>query len=77
MTNMMSRFAGIKPSRLLFTGVDEVRGLGAAAETMIRSGLGAAFFGTGPQIPEDLEEVNVAKLARSLWKANAMAARAA
>jgi flagellar biosynthesis protein FlhF len=77
MRNMMSRFAGIKPSRLLFTGVDEVRGLGAAAETMIRSGLGAAFFGTGPQIPEDLEEVNVAKLARSLWKANAMAARAA
>jgi flagellar biosynthesis protein FlhF len=77
MQYMLTKFAAIGPSRLLFTGVDEVRGLGAAADTMIRSGLPATFFGTGTQIPEDLEEVNVAKLARSLWMVNGLAARAA
>jgi flagellar biosynthesis protein FlhF len=74
---MVTKFAALQPTRLLFTGVDEVRGLGAAAETMIRSGIATTFFGTGPQIPEDLEEVSVAKLARSLWTTNRLAARAA
>jgi len=77
MQYMLSRYAAIQPSRLLFTGVDEARGLGAAADTMIRSGIPAAFFGTGARIPEDLEEVSVAKLARSLWIANGLAAKAA
>ena len=77
MQNMLSRYAAMQPSRLLFTGVDEVKGLGAAADTMIRSGIGATFFGTGPRIPDDLEEVSVAKLLRSLWAPKALAARAA
>jgi len=77
MQYMVSRYASIRPSRLLFTGVDEVRGLGAAADTMIRTGIAATFFGTGPQIPEHLEEVSIPKLARSLWATNGLAARAA
>ena len=44
---------------------------------MIRSGIGAAFFGTGAQIPDDLEEVSVARLARSVWPSSRLAARAA
>jgi flagellar biosynthesis GTPase FlhF len=74
---MVTKYAAIQPSRLLFTGLDEVRGLGAAAETMIRSGIAATFFGTGPRIPEDIEEVSVTKLVRSLWTTNRLAARAA
>ena len=74
---MVTKFAAIQPSRLLFTGLDEVQGLGAAAETMIRSGIAATFFGTGPRIPEDIEEVSAAKLVRSLWATNRLAARAA
>jgi flagellar biosynthesis GTPase FlhF len=74
---MVTKFAAIQPSRLLFTGLDEVRGLGAAAETMIRSGIAATFFGTGPRIPEDIEEVSAAKVVRSLWTTNRLAARAA
>jgi flagellar biosynthesis GTPase FlhF len=74
---MVTKYAAIQPSRLLFTGLDEVRGLGAAAETMIRSGIAATFFGTGPRIPEDIEEVSAAKLVRSLWTTNRLAARAA
>jgi flagellar biosynthesis protein FlhF len=77
MQYMLSLYAAIQPSRLLFTGVDEVRGLGAAADTMIRSRIPAAFFGTGARIPEDLEEVSVAKLARSLWAGKGLAAKAA
>jgi flagellar biosynthesis protein FlhF len=74
---MVTKYAEIQPSRLLFTGLDEARGLGAAAETVIRSGIAATFFGTGPRIPEDIEEVNAAKLVRSLWTTNRLAARAA
>jgi flagellar biosynthesis GTPase FlhF len=77
MTFMVKKFAAIQPTRLLFTGLDEVRGLGAAVENMIRSGIATTFFGTGPRIPEDIEEVNAVKLARSLWTTNRMAARAA
>lgn len=77
MAFMVTKFAAVQPSRLLFTGLDEVCGLGAAAETMIRNGIAATFFGTGPRIPEDIEEVNVAKLVRSLWTTNRLAARAA
>ncbi len=77
MQYMVSRFAALRPSRLLFTGLDEVRGLGMAANAMIRSGIGASFFGTGPGIPEDLEEVDIKKLIRSLWAGNSLAARAA
>ncbi len=77
MEYMVSHYTPVRLSRLLFTGVDEVRGLGAAAGTMIRSGLGATFFGTGNRIPEDLEEVSIPRLTRSLWAANELAARAA
>jgi flagellar biosynthesis protein FlhF len=77
MRYMVTKFAAIQPTRLLFTGLDEVRGLGAAAETMIHSGIAASFLGTGTRIPEDLEEVSVERLARSLWTTNRLAARAA
>jgi flagellar biosynthesis protein FlhF len=77
MRYILAQFASVQPSRLLFTGVDEARGLGAAADTMIHSGIAGSFFGTGPQIPDDLEEVNVAKLARSLWAPMELAGRAA
>jgi flagellar biosynthesis protein FlhF len=77
MQYMVTQFAALQPTRLLFTGADEARALGAAADTMIRSGIGAAFFGTGTQIPDDLEAVNVSKLARSLLAFPRVAAVAA
>jgi flagellar biosynthesis protein FlhF len=77
MQYMSTRFKAIQASRLFFTGLDEVQGLGAAVETMIRGGIPAVFFGTGQRIPEDLEQVSIEKLARSLWKANQRAAAAA
>lgn len=77
MQYMSSRVQAIQPSRFLFTGIDEVQGLGAVVETLIRGGIPCAFLGTGPRIPEDLEEVSAEKLVHSLWNANDKAAAAA
>jgi flagellar biosynthesis protein FlhF len=77
MEYVLSQFAAVKPTRLLFTGLDEVRGLGAAANTMIQSGIATTFLGTGTRIPDDLEEMSAMKLARSLRTVNNLAAAAA
>lgn len=69
MLHMMSRFAGLAPSRMLFTGMDEAIRLGPAIEALIRGGIPATFTGTGQQIPEDLEEASAEKLARAVWTA--------
>jgi flagellar biosynthesis GTPase FlhF len=67
MLHMISRFSGLRPSRLLFTGMDEAIRMAPVIETLIRGGIPATFAGTGQQIPEDLEEVNAARLARAVW----------
>ncbi|HWE49125.1 MAG TPA: hypothetical protein VG273_05030 [Bryobacteraceae bacterium] len=67
MLHVISRFAGLRASRLLFTGVDEAVGAGAMAETLIRSKIPVTFAGAGQQIPEDLEAVDASKLARDVW----------
>jgi len=74
---MVTRFAPVRPGRLLFTGVDEASDLRAVAETLVRSGIPVTFLGTGPQIPGDLEEADAAKLARGIWSKEGRAARAA
>jgi flagellar biosynthesis protein FlhF len=63
------RFAGLKPCRLLFTGVDEAVDTVSMADMLIRCGIPATFAGNGQRIPEDIEEVNAARLARAPWVA--------
>jgi len=67
MLHVIARFAGMGASRLLFSGLDDALSLGAMAETLIRGGIPATFAGTGQQIPEDLEQVEAAKLGREVW----------
>jgi flagellar biosynthesis protein FlhF len=67
MLNVISRFSSLAPTRLLFTSLDEACSASGMIETLIRSGIPAAFSGTGQQIPEDLEEVDAERLARSGW----------
>jgi flagellar biosynthesis protein FlhF len=67
MLHMVSRFSGLAPSRLLFTGMDETIGAVSTIETLIRAEIPATFAGTGQQIPKDLEEVNAGWLARAVW----------
>ena len=74
---MVTRFAPVRPGRLLFTGVDEATDLRAVVESLVHSGIPATFLGTGPRIPGDLEEADAAKLARGGWNTEGRAARAA
>lgn len=67
--HMISRFAELKPSRLLFTGMDEATTAGSLVDALMGVGIAATFLGTGPQIPDDLEEADAMRLARSVWAA--------
>jgi flagellar biosynthesis protein FlhF len=64
MLHAVSRFSGLDPTRLLFTGVEEALSLGGMVDTLIRSRIPAVFAGTGQEIPGDLEEIDTAGLAR-------------
>jgi len=77
MLHMVARFAGLAPSRLLFTGMDEAFGAVCVVEALIRARIPATFAGTGQQIPQDLEEVNASKLARAVWASTGAVAQAA
>jgi len=77
MLHMVSRFSGLAPSRLLFTGIDEAICAVSMIETLIRAEIPATFAGTGQQIPQDLEEVNAGRLARTVWMTDEKLAQAA
>ncbi len=67
MLDVISRFSVLKPTRLLFTGLDEALSAAPMVESLIRSGIPAGWAGVGQQIPEDLAELNAERLARSAW----------
>ena len=67
--HMISRFAEFMPSRLLFTGVDEATTAGFLVDALMSAGIAATFLGTGPRIPDDLEEADAMRLARAVWAA--------
>jgi len=73
----VSAFSMMGPTHLLFTGIDEALTLGAMAEVLARAGIPAAFAGTGRDIPDDIEEANAARWARTVCNGHAMAAAAA
>jgi flagellar biosynthesis protein FlhF len=77
MSSVISRFSAMGASRLLFTGVDETLSLGAMAETLLRSKIPGTFVGTGQQLPDDLETISAAGLARAVCGEKALAAMAA
>jgi flagellar biosynthesis protein FlhF len=77
LSHVIARFGAMEVSRLLFTGLDETVSLGSMADAMMRTRIPAALAGTGQRIPEDLETVNAAQLARALQGEDASAALAA
>lgn len=62
---VIARFSSLAPTRLLFTGLDEISSSTPMTETLIRCGIPAALGGTGQQIPDDLTEMDAERLARS------------
>ncbi len=77
MLHVVERLSALAPSHLLFTGLDEATGSGAMLTALIKSGLPAVFAGTGRQIPEDLDEVNITALARAVSGERTLAVAAA
>jgi flagellar biosynthesis protein FlhF len=77
LSRVITRFASMEVSRLLFTGLDEAVGLGSMADALMRSRIPASLAGTGQKIPEDLEAVSAAGLARALNGEHTSAAIAA
>ena len=77
MCHVASRFAGIKPDRLLFTCAEEAMGLGAMLETLMRTSIPSTFVGTGREIPGTLEELDAARLVQSVCGGRSIGAAAA
>ncbi len=65
--SVIARFAGLEPSRLMFTGMDETSRMTSVVEALVRAGIPGTFCGTGQRIPEDLEEISAERLAQALW----------
>jgi flagellar biosynthesis protein FlhF len=55
MLNVLTRFAPLNPSRLLFTGLDETTNLVSLVDTLVRCGTPLSFTCAGQQIPDDLK----------------------
>lgn len=67
MLHTISRFSALGPSRLLFTGMDEVVRISSVIETLIRGGIPATFAGIGQHVPQDIQEMNAERLARAIF----------
>jgi flagellar biosynthesis GTPase FlhF len=59
----IDRFAIFRPASMLFTRIDETVGYGRILTEAARTKTPLSFFGTGPEIPEDLETVTKQALA--------------
>jgi flagellar biosynthesis protein FlhF len=63
---IFERFSKLKPAKLLLTNVDAVEGTAGLIEFAAKSGLPLSFFGTGQQVPEDIEQVSKGALLERL-----------
>ena len=59
------RFAILRPSKVLFTHLDDVISPGAILDFAIRTNLPISYLANGQQIPEDIEEASKSRLAAS------------
>jgi len=61
-TRYVAAYQEFHPSRLIFTRMDETEAFGTVLSETLRSRLPLSFFGTGQQVPDDLEPASVAVL---------------
>lgn len=73
-TEYADRYTMFKPSRLLFTKLDETASAGSILSEALRLGLPLSFFTTGQSVPEDIENGDCEMLIRRLFPANLTAA---
>jgi flagellar biosynthesis protein FlhF len=55
LSDIASRFEPLKPSRLIFTKLDETSTYGPILSTLVRVKRPLSYLGTGQEVPQDLE----------------------
>jgi flagellar biosynthesis protein FlhF len=60
---LFERFADARPSRVVLTRLDEVNSIGALAAVLRDSGVPLSYFGTGQNVPADLQRATAPMLA--------------
>ncbi len=60
---MLERFADARPSRVVLTRLDEAETIGPLVGVLRARGLPLSFFGTGQNVPADLQRVTAPVLA--------------
>lgn len=73
----VERFEVFRPSKLIFTRLDEAVSLGPLFSVAALTGKPVSFLGTGQSIPEDLEPASVAKIVEAVLGGQARALAAA
>lgn len=74
MEDCLRRFSFHGPTELIFTHLDETRSFGAIWSLAAACRLPISFFGTGQQIPEDLEPATLGKISFLLLNGRTKAA---
>lgn len=64
MAEVAQGFAPLKPTSLFFTKLDEARRYGSIFSMLMETGLPAAYFSTGQEVPADIEAVRPARVAK-------------
>jgi len=68
LTSVVDRFEIFRPSKLLFTRVDETSSLGAAFSEAARAARPVSFLATGQQVPDDVEEAVGSRLVELVFE---------
>jgi flagellar biosynthesis protein FlhF len=66
LTAMAARFKSFFPSKALFTGLDNCSNAGPMLAFSLQRETPISFLGTGPEVPEDLEEATAGSLTARL-----------
>ncbi len=77
LTRAVDRFEIFRPSKLLFTRLDESETFGSILDQAVRTGKPVSFLAAGQQIPEDLEPASRERVVDLLLERQATAALAA
>ncbi len=66
LARVVDRYEAFRPTRLLFTKLDETGSWGAILQEAARSAKPLSFFATGQRIPEDLETASKSRLLEAI-----------
>jgi flagellar biosynthesis protein FlhF len=68
MLEVVNRFRGVGPNRLIFTKVDEAEALGRLVSVSSKTDVPVSYLTTGQDIPNDIELATAARVAAMAWE---------